>query len=114
MVNRLTIDLLENQIHNMLPHPVDRLADRGQRRLKMRRRGHIIIAGNGNIPAHLQARIFEPFFTTKDPGEGTGLGLDIVQRIVKQHEGRIHLTSEPGRTDFEVCLPVAAPQRSDS
>ena len=61
-------------------------------------------SGNG-IPKEVQGRIFEPFFTTKGVGEGTGLGLDIVQRIVRQHKGMIRVNSVPGRTTFQVRLP---------
>ena len=60
------------------------------------------------IPAEAQGRIWEPFFTTKDVGKGTGLGLDIVQRIVAQrHGGSVRVDSAPGRTVFEVRLPTA-------
>lgn len=66
------------------------------------------ITDNGSgIPEEIQARIFEPFFTTKDVGEGSGLGLDIVQRIIRQHQGQIDVTSEPGETTFTVRLPRA-------
>ncbi len=58
------------------------------------------------IPEEIQGRIFDPFFTTKGVGEGTGLGLDTVQRIVRGHRGTIALESEPGRTVFQVRLPV--------
>jgi len=58
------------------------------------------------IPADLQAKIFEPFFTTKPVGEGTGLGLEIVHRIVTQNfGGTIDITSTPGQTTFTVRLP---------
>jgi signal transduction histidine kinase len=69
---------------------------------------HIVveIADNGDgIPPEVQGRIFEPFFTTKGVGEGTGLGLDIVQRIVRNHKGTIHVESKPGRTVFQIRLP---------
>ncbi|HTI35812.1 MAG TPA: ATP-binding protein [Miltoncostaea sp.] len=58
------------------------------------------------VPAELQSRLFEPFFTTKDVGKGTGLGLDIVRRIVENHHGQVRLLSAPGDTRFEVRLPL--------
>jgi signal transduction histidine kinase len=63
-------------------------------------------SGDG-IPKEVRNRVFEPFFTTKGVGEGTGLGLDIARRIVKQrHGGDIRVDSEPGRTRFRVRLPI--------
>lgn len=62
-------------------------------------------SGSG-IPADIQDKIFEPFFTTKEIGKGTGLGLDIVVGIVKHHNGSVKVQSEPGRTEFSVCLPT--------
>ena len=67
------------------------------------------LADNGpGIPAEVQPHIFEPFFTTKGVGEGTGLGLDTVQRIVRKHRGTIQFTSKPGDTRFQVSLPLAS------
>ncbi|ABZ94495.1 Sensor histidine kinase of a two component complex [Leptospira biflexa serovar Patoc strain 'Patoc 1 (Ames)'] len=57
------------------------------------------------INPDIRSKIFEPFFTTKPPGEGSGLGLDIVNKIVKRHAGRIELTSKPGETIFLIYLP---------
>ncbi|MBN9658050.1 MAG: GHKL domain-containing protein [Acidobacteria bacterium] len=65
------------------------------------------IGDNGpGIPPEVQSRIFDPFFTTKGVGEGTGLGLDIVRRIVRSHRGTILVDSDPGRTVFQVRLPL--------
>lgn len=61
--------------------------------------------GSG-IPEELRAKIFEPFFTTKPVGTGTGLGLEIVQRIVTQNfGGKIEVDSKPGDTQFVIRLP---------
>ena len=67
----------------------------------------VTIADNGvGIPKEIVSRIFDPFFTTKKVGEGTGIGLDIVSRVVKRHKGEISVNSMPGRTEFIVSLPV--------
>ena len=60
------------------------------------------------IPLEIQSRIFDPFFTTKDVGQGSGLGLDIVRRLVQRNDGEIEVESRPGRTEFRVSLPVAS------
>ena len=66
---------------------------------------HVTVANDGpEIPADVAERIFEAFFTTKPTGEGTGLGLDIVQRIVTAHGGRIWVESGEARTTFHVTL----------
>jgi len=58
------------------------------------------------IPEDIQNQIFDPFFTTKSVGKGTGLGLDIVNKIVARHNGRIDLDSKPGSTTFTITLPA--------
>ncbi len=68
---------------------------------------HIVVSvtdsGSG-IPPEIQPKIFDPFFTTKGAGEGSGLGLDIVNKIVQNHQGRIEVESQPGCTTFHVWL----------
>ena len=66
-----------------------------------------IIDSGAGIPPEIQSRIFDPFFTTKKMGEGTGIGLDIVLRIIKRHNADIKVSSVPGRTEFSVCIPLA-------
>jgi len=65
-----------------------------------------IIDNGPGIPEDYRSQIFDPFFTTKEIGKGTGLGLDVVSRIVKQHRGSIKVQSVPGRTAFIVCFPI--------
>ena len=68
----------------------------------------IEIADNGpGIPSEILDHIFEPFFTTKGVGNGTGLGLETVRRIVREHGGDITVESAPGATCFQVRLPVS-------
>jgi signal transduction histidine kinase len=65
------------------------------------------IADNGSgIPSEVQSRIFDPFFTTKGVGQGTGLGLDVVNRIIKNVGGQISVKSVPGDTRFQVRIPI--------
>jgi signal transduction histidine kinase len=70
---------------------------------------YVKIKDNGKgIPDEIRQQIFDPFFTTKIVGDGTGLGLDIAQRIVHLHKGRIQVESVSGETEFTVLLPVGA------
>lgn len=67
----------------------------------------ITIKDNGpGIPEEIQSQIFDPFFTTKDMGKGTGLGLDVVTRIIRQHNGTVKVHSVPGNTEFVICFPI--------
>jgi signal transduction histidine kinase len=67
----------------------------------------ITIEDNGpGIPPEIQKKIFEPFFTTKKAGEGSGLGLHIIQKILSKHKGYLELHSIPARTRFTIYLPA--------
>ena len=101
-----------NQIWtNLIDNAIDAMGGKGELRVRTYRDGPCVaveIGDNGpGIPAEVRAHIFEPFFTTKGVGEGTGLGLDTVQRIVKKHRGTIQVTSKPGDTRFQVWLPLS-------
>lgn len=65
-----------------------------------------IIDNGPGIPPDIIHQIFDPFFTTKSVGHGTGLGLDIVKRIVEQHKGSINVASSSGKTVFKLCFPA--------
>jgi signal transduction histidine kinase len=101
-----------NQIWgNLIDNALDAVPQAGRVDvLAGRRDGRILVsvADNGSgIPAEIRDRIFEPFFTTKPAGIGTGLGLDIVRRLVQHNDGEITVESQPGRTEFRVSLPIA-------
>jgi signal transduction histidine kinase len=99
---------------NIIDNAIDAMHGQGKLRVSTYRDDACVVVEIGDngpgIPSEVQAHIFEPFFTTKGVGEGTGLGLDTVQRIVKKHRGSIHVTSIPGDTRFQVFLPLAAGQ----
>ncbi|HLB86502.1 MAG TPA: HAMP domain-containing sensor histidine kinase, partial [Terriglobales bacterium] len=65
-----------------------------------------VIDDGPGVSTDIRDRIFDPFFTTKPVGQGTGLGLDIVRRLVQRHNGQIELDSKPGCTEFRVTLPA--------
>jgi signal transduction histidine kinase len=108
-LNQIWTNLIDNAIGAVATLPT------GERVLKIRTAAEpefvlVEVADNGpGVPPEIQGKIFDPFFTTKRVGEGTGLGLDIVQRIVRTHQGLIRLESRPGRTAFQVRLPRVRP-----
>ncbi|HSY66188.1 MAG TPA: ATP-binding protein [Terriglobales bacterium] len=97
---------------NIIDNAIDAMHGQGELRIRTYQDDGcavVEIGDNGpGIPHEVQPHIFEPFFTTKGVGEGTGLGLDTVQRIVKKHRGNIQVSSEPGHTRFQVWLPLAS------
>ena len=68
-------------------------------------------SGSG-IPPEIMPKIFKPFFTTKAAGEGSGLGLDIVKKIIEKNQGTISVNSVPGQTTFTVSLPLELNDRN--
>ncbi|MET4926001.1 ATP-binding protein [Streptomyces sp. PSRA5] len=96
---------------NLIVNALDAMPDGGTLTVRTWRedtRLMVEIADTGvGIAKDVRPRIFEPFFTTKQVGEGTGLGLDISYRIVvNKHHGDLRVSSEPGDTRFQVCLPI--------
>jgi signal transduction histidine kinase len=101
-LNQVWVNLIDNALDAVAPGGrVDVSAKREGAKLVVR------IADDGpGIPDAVRQRIFDPFFTTKPVGEGTGLGLDIVRRLVNRHDGEIEVASRPGHTVFTVSLPL--------
>ena len=96
---------------NIIDNAVDALEGEGKITIRTRHENQWVVVeleDNGpGIPKEIQSKVFDPFFTTKEPGKGTGLGLDISYNIVVQrHRGDLRVTSRPGRTCFEVWLPI--------
>ncbi|HMC62334.1 MAG TPA: ATP-binding protein, partial [Candidatus Solibacter sp.] len=100
---------------NLIDNAVDAMGGKGELRIRTSRAGNCVqveIVDNGSgIPPEVKAHLFEPFFTTKGVGEGTGLGLDTVNRIVGQHHGRVRVETRPGETNFQVSLPMNLAKR---
>ena len=101
------VQVWANLIHNAL----QAMNYRGTLTIQVRQESDAIVVavtdtGSG-IPEDLLEKIFDPFFTTKPPGEGSGLGLDIVKKIIGKHHGNIQVTSQTGQTTFSVRLPMS-------
>jgi signal transduction histidine kinase len=101
---------------NIMENAIDALQGEGEVRVRTFREDRFVVveisdSGHG-IPSEIRPYIFDPFFTTKDVGEGTGLGLNTAQTIVRKLGGNIQVTSKPGDTRFQVWLPCADPSES--
>ena len=110
----LTLPVDEFQIHqvliNILRNSIDAMSGGGQIRIRLtkladRIRIQILDTGEG-IPSENLKRVFEPYFTTR--AEGTGLGLAVVERIIREHQGRLRVESDPKQgTCFTIDLPLS-------
>ncbi len=101
-LNQVWTNLIDNAIAAMAPNGQLQIIARCDREFVV-----VSVIDNGHgISEEIQSQIFDPFFTTKKMDEGTGLGLDIVQRIIRRHNAEIKVKSSPGRTEFTVCLPI--------
>lgn len=96
---------------NILDNAIDALPDEGKIEVNAEsKNGRLFLFFKDNgagIPEDVKSKIFDPFFTTKDVGKGTGLGLDVVHKIVEKHEGEIKVHSKPGETIFELIFPLS-------
>jgi len=112
---RAVKDQIEQVLINLLANASHACAEKGGGKIKIMASARdqllelkIEDTGIGIKPEQLP-RIFEPFFTTKLGGQGTGLGLNIVQSIVERHRGQIRIQSEPGQgTTFTIIFPVGS------
>ena len=101
---------------NIIDNAIDAMHGKGEIWICAKREDNCVIVeitDNGpGIPDEALPHIFEPFFTTKGVGEGTGLGLDTVQRIVRKHRGTIKVDSVPGKTKFQVWIPLSDTEKA--
>lgn len=102
-MSQVLVNLLTNSIHAM-PQGGEVVITTGMKKSFVR----LVVKDTGiGMTPDVKSRIFEPFFTTKPVGQGTGLGLSVVEGIVSSHGGKINVTSTPGKgSQFEVLLPV--------
>jgi signal transduction histidine kinase len=115
LVNAVGTEL--NQVWtNIIENAIDAMLGQGELRVRIFCEDQFVVVEVGDsgpgIPPEIRSHIFDPFFTTKGVGEGTGLGLNTVQTIVRKHGGNIQVSSKPGDTRFQVWLPLAGRQDS--
>jgi len=105
---------MKRALLNLIKNAISAMPDGGELRLETKRDGDnvlITVSDTGvGIPEELQGKIFEPYFTTRDTG--SGLGLTVVYKVVKEHGGDLHMDSRSGRgTTFRISIPVPQSER---
>jgi signal transduction histidine kinase len=114
-INQVFLNIIVNAAQAVADVVDEASGDKGRILVSSRADGdwvEIRIADTGpGIPPEIQDRVFDPFFTTKDPGQGTGQGLAIAYRVIREkHGGHLSLVSEPGQgTTFIIRLPLEKP-----
>lgn len=109
---RILVSQMNQVWTNLIDNAIDAMEGRQNSVLEIkterdREFTNVSITDNGpGIPKDIQDKIFDAFFTTKAVGKGTGLGLEVARNIVIQHDGKIEVNSEPGKTTFKVCFPT--------
>jgi signal transduction histidine kinase len=103
---------------NIIENAIDAMPSHGELQVRTFCEDHFVVVEIGDngpgIPPQIRPYIFDPFFTTKDVGEGTGLGLNTVQTIVRRHGGNVQVYSKPGETRIQVWLPIAGVSGADN
>jgi signal transduction histidine kinase len=112
-----TVGFQLNQVWtNIIENAIEAMEGQGELRVRTFREDYHVVVEIGDsgpgIAPEIKPYIFDPFFTTKDVGQGTGLGLNTVQTIVRKLGGSIQVTSTPGDTRFQVSLPSEDPRRA--
>jgi len=102
-ISQVLVNLITNAIHAM--------AGGGKITIATKRKQNqvsLVVSDTGSgMSNEVKEKIFEPFYTTKPVGQGTGLGLSVVQGIVEEHKGKILVSSNPGKgSRFEIVLPL--------
>lgn len=102
-ISQVLVNLITNAIHAM--------AGGGKITIATKRKQNqvsLVVSDTGSgMSNEVKRKIFEPFYTTKPVGQGTGLGLSVVQGIVEEHKGKILVSSSPGKgSRFEIVLPL--------
>lgn len=108
---------LKQVLINLVQNGLESLKSKGMVSVSWKETGDRVVvrirdSGSGIPPEHM-SRIFDPFFSTK--GDGTGMGLSICHRIISEHGGQIHVTSQPGcGTTFNIHMPLRQPVREET